>query len=122
MPEMAVGIYDWAVIVDHLERAAGLVGQGREPETDWKWDRLVAAIQHSRANARGCVSHHRAAGIQSAHEAYAAAFRARVHDYIHAGDCYQINLAQRFAAPAVGDPWLAYQALRIINPAPYSAF
>ena len=45
-----------------------------------------------------------------------------MRDYIYAGDCYQINLAQRFAAPAAGDPWLAYQALRIINPAPYSAY
>ena len=57
----------------------------------------------------------------TARATYAAAFR-RVRDYIHAGDCYQINLAQRFAAPAVGDPWLAYQALRVINPAPYAAF
>ncbi|MEO7726326.1 MAG: aminodeoxychorismate synthase component I, partial [Burkholderiales bacterium] len=46
----------------------------------------------------------------------------RVLDYIQAGDCYQINLAQRFAAPATGDPWLAYQALRVINPAPYAAY
>ena len=42
MPEMAIGIYDWAVVVDHLERRSWLVGQGRDPETDWKWDRLVA--------------------------------------------------------------------------------
>jgi para-aminobenzoate synthetase component 1 len=45
-----------------------------------------------------------------------------VIDFIQAGDCYQINLAQRFSAPAAGDPWLAYQALRIVNPAPYSAY
>jgi para-aminobenzoate synthetase component 1 len=54
-------------------------------------------------------------------EQYAAAFR-RVLDYIRAGDCYQINLAQRFAAPATGDPWLAYQALRVLNPAPFAAY
>ena len=29
MPEMAVGIYDWAVMVDHLERRSWLVAQGR---------------------------------------------------------------------------------------------
>ena len=122
MPEMAVGIYDWAVIVDHLERRSWLVGQGRDPETDWKWNRLVARFGAA-AVERARVPFRITAPLASnlSYEAYAAAFR-RVHDYIHAGDCYQINLAQRFAAPAAGDPWLAYQALRIINPAPYSAF
>ena len=122
MPEMAIGIYDWAVVVDHLECRCWLVGQGRDPETDWKWDRLVArfsAAAVERARVRFRITAPLVYNLS--HDAYAAAFR-RVHDYIHAGDCYQINLAQRFAAPAAGDPWLAYQALRIINPAPYSAF
>ena len=122
MPEMAIGIYDWAVVVDHLERRSWLVGQGRDSETDWKWDALVARFSAATVE-RARVPFRITAPLVSnlSHEAYAAAFR-RVHDYIHAGDCYQINLAQRFAAPAAGDPWLAYQALRIINPAPYSAF
>lgn len=122
MPEMAVGIYDWAVVVDHLERRSWLVGQGRDPETDWKWERLLArfsvpAVERARAPFR--ITAPLASNLPR--DAYAAAFR-RVHDYIRAGDCYQVNLAQCFAAPAIGDPWLAYQALRIINPAPYSAF
>ena len=29
LPEMAVGIYDWAVVVDHSERRTWLAGQGR---------------------------------------------------------------------------------------------
>ena len=122
MPEMAIGIYDWAVVVDHLERRAWLVGQGRDPETDWKWDRLVARFS-APATERARMPFRITAPLASnlSHDAYAAAFH-RVLDYIKAGDCYQINLAQRFSAPAAGDPWLAYQALRVINPAPYSAF
>ena len=53
--------------------------------------------------------------------AYTAAFK-RVQRYIRAGDCYQVNLAQRFAAPAKGDPWSAYCRLRELNPAPFSAY
>jgi para-aminobenzoate synthetase component 1 len=53
--------------------------------------------------------------------AYANAFE-RVQAYIRAGDCYQVNLAQRFAAPAVGNPWAAYCHLRELNPAPFSAY
>ena len=61
--------------------------------------------------------------IVSSHtrESYGRAFR-RIHQYIRDGDCYQVNLAQRFSASASGDPWLAYQALRVINPAPFSAY
>jgi para-aminobenzoate synthetase component 1 len=52
---------------------------------------------------------------------YARAFN-RVQDYIRAGDCYQVNLAQRFSAQAEGDPWAAYCALRDISPAPFAAY
>src|SRR3569833_685864 len=33
IPDMAVGIYDWAVIVDHAQRASWLVGNGRAGQT-----------------------------------------------------------------------------------------
>src|SRR5688500_10480783 len=122
IPEKAVGIYDWAVVVDHLERRAWLVGQGRDPETDIKWDGLVERFsapppEKTRASFRILSP----VASNLTHEAYARAFR-RIRGYIHDGDCYQVNLAQRFAAAAGGDPWLAYQRLRIINPAPYSAY
>jgi para-aminobenzoate synthetase component 1 len=122
MPEMAIGFYDWAVVVDHLARRAWLIGQGRDPDTDWKWDGLVARFSAAPAE-RARLPFRITASLASnlTRDGYASRFR-RVLDYIYAGDCYQINLAQRFAAPAAGDPWLAYQALRIINPAPYSAF
>ena len=122
MPEMAVGIYDWAVMVDHLERRSWLVAQGRCVDTHAKWRELVARFSAAPAE-RARVPFRITAPLVSSlsREKYAAAF-GRVLDYIYAGDCYQINLAQRFAAPAAGDPWLAYQALRIINPAPSSAY
>jgi len=47
---------------------------------------------------------------------------ARIQRYLREGDCYQVNLAQRFAAPTQGDPWLAYRELRVMNPAPFGAY
>ena len=122
IPDMAIGIYDWAVVVDHVERRTWLVGQGRDPETDLQWGALVArfsevAAERSRAPFR--VTSHVASNMTP--QRYVRAFR-RVHEYITNGDCYQVNLAQRFSATAEGDPWLAYQALRVINPAPFSAY
>jgi para-aminobenzoate synthetase component 1 len=54
-------------------------------------------------------------------DSYASAFAA-VQNYLRAGDCYQINLAQRFSAAATGDALGAYLTLRNLSPAPYSAF
>ena len=122
IPELAVGLYDWAVIADHRERRTWLVGQGRDPDTDIKWDRLVALFSAPpREKARAPFRIISPIASNLTHEAYARAFR-RIRNYIQDGDCYQVNLAQRFSAQAMGDPWLAYQRLRVINPAPFSAY
>ncbi len=122
IPDMVIGIYDWAVVVDHSERRAWLAGQGRDPDTDLKWNALVRLFTDTppeRRRAPFRVTSPVTSNLTPQH--YGRAFE-RVLDYISAGDCYQVNLAQRFSAEASGDPWLAYQRLRLINPAPYSAF
>lgn len=43
---------------------------------------------------------------------------ARIHEYLRNGDCYQINLAQRFKAKYKGDEWNAFLALLERNGAP----
>lgn len=122
IPDMAIGIYDWAVVVDHAARRSVLIGQGRDPETDIKWDRLVARFSAPPAE-RSRVPFRITSPVASnlTQAAYAAAFE-RIASYIRDGDCYQVNLAQRFMAHAAGDTWLAYQRLRAINPAPYAAY
>jgi para-aminobenzoate synthetase component 1 len=46
----------------------------------------------------------------------------KVRSYLLSGDCYQINLAQRFSALYQGDEFEAYLALKKANKAPFSAF
>ena len=52
---------------------------------------------------------------------YTQAFN-RIKQYLKDGDCYQVNLAQRFGARCEGDPWMAYQTLRELNAAPFSCY
>ena len=52
-------------------------------------------------------------------EAYADAVR-RVKGYVRDGDTFQANISQRLRAPAAVHPVTAYDALRRVNPAPYS--
>ncbi len=124
LPHMVVAIYDWAVVIDHQEKTAQLVSQQRYLQTA---DRLCAIRQ--RLSEVGEVApitdtDFRLAGAYTSNftaHGYRAAFE-RIQQYLQAGDCYQVNLAQRFSAPATGDAWPAYLALRASSPAPYSAF
>ncbi|ADD06346.1 aminodeoxychorismate synthase component 1 [Natrialba magadii ATCC 43099] len=52
-------------------------------------------------------------------EAFAERVR-RVKEYIRDGDTFQANISQRLVAPAAVHPVAAYDALRGVNPAPYS--
>jgi len=45
-----------------------------------------------------------------------------VKDYISAGDCYQVVIAQKFTKPTAADPLAIYRALRATNPSPYMFF
>jgi para-aminobenzoate synthetase component 1 len=98
------------------------VGQGRDPETDLRWGSLVARFSAPPAEKRRApLAITTPVASNMTREQYGRAF-ARIMDYIREGDCYQVNLAQRFSADATGDAWSAYQRLRVINPAPFSAY
>lgn len=121
VPDMAIGIYDWAVVVDHHKREANLVSQLRLPETSRRLPEILARLK----NPAGSIKNNfRVTGeivSNFSRPAYEVAFN-RIRDYLIAGDCYQVNLAQRFSAPASGNALDAYLKLREISPAPYSAF
>jgi len=52
--------------------------------------------------------------------AYAERVR-RVKEYVRAGDTFQANVSHRLTAPAAVHPVAAFDAVRSVNPAPYSA-
>jgi para-aminobenzoate synthetase component 1 len=122
LPEMAVGVYDWALVVDHERRQTWLVGQGRDPATRARWPTLVERFRAAGAPpSRDPFEAADAASSNMDRVLYTAAFK-RIKQYIRAGDCYQVNLAQRFSVKTRGALWLAYDRLRRINPAPYGAY
>ncbi len=52
-------------------------------------------------------------------QAYADRVR-RIKEYIREGDTFQVNVSHRLRAPAAAPPIDVYDALRRVNPAPYS--
>ena len=121
-PEMAVGLYDWAVVSDHRERRCRLVAQERDPQTARRWDGLLELLSAD-GPAPAAPDYRVLAPPRSnfTRAGYGRAFRA-VRDYLRAGDCYQVNLAQRWAAPSEGRLWTAYLRSRRDNPAPFSGY
>lgn len=121
LPEMAIGIYDAALVIDHESRRSVLVGRN-EPRARERWRSLRALLASPpRPRPRGTfrVTSRVVSNLDRA--GYGAAF-ARVLDYIGAGDCYQVNLAQRFSCTVEGDPWVCYRRLRELNPAAFGAY
>lgn len=122
MPEMAVGIYYWAYVVDHEKKTATLTGDHSDHRVRLRWDEIVDCLTAPKQAAYG-EEFKTTAGITSnmSQQQYLDKF-AKVKDYIRSGDCYQVNLAQRFSAQVQGDPWQGYLKMRAINPSPFSAF
>ncbi len=116
--EMAVGIYEWAVIVDHHRQKSYLVGNCDRQ----KWQDLIAQFSH--LPARQDYPAFKVVGEIKSNmdkDSYVHAFN-RIKHYLKEGDCYQVNLAQRFVADCEGDSWTAYQSLRKLNAAPFSCY
>lgn len=145
IPALAVGLYDVVVAFDHLSNSAWLISQGF-PERDSTTRREQAtarftqfrrllddsnfpssnlpdssripaselAPQYATAVAAGITSNFSADGYRRAVQ--------QAIDYIHAGDIFQVNLAQRLLHAAVSSPTDLYLRLRARNPAPFAGY
>jgi len=120
-PDMAIGLYDWAVVVDHHQRRSWLAGYGDNPHTLEAWRDLLQLFQTSSSRLPVNFSPRSPIVSNLDKAAYARAFD-RIKHYIVEGDCYQVNLSQRFNIEVSGSPWDAYLRLRSVNPAPFSGF
>ena len=114
-PDMAVGIYNWALIADHQQQTLTLVDH-QSDGARLRWLHSLpppAAAQPFRLTSRWRSN--------MTPESYRERFD-RIQAWLQAGDCYQVNLAQRFQASYEGDEWQAFQRLNASNRAPFSAF
>lgn len=118
-PDMAVGLYEWAVIVDHKLKAAFLVGQNIDTRWDWLTQQQSPSQQAERVHQKFGLTTPWQSNMTE--QSYANKFDS-VQEYLLSGDCYQINLAQRFNAQYQGSEWLAYEKLEQYNSAPFSGF
>ena len=116
-----VSLYEWALVQDHLRQRCTLVTLPGMATT--RRQELLETLREPPAS----TVHTAAFRLETPFAAdldysrYSEAFR-RIQHYIHAGDCYQVNLARRFSATFRGDPWRAYCTLRPLAGAPFAAY
>lgn len=142
VPDLVVGFYDWVIGFDHSSGRVWVISTGF-PETAPGARRRRAAARlrqvQRRLRRRRTRSAPRPApliprpspafsvpgrsGLWSSFDrvGYLAAVR-RAIEYIHGGDCFQVNLSQRLLARTTTAPAEVYRRLRERNPAPFAGF
>ena len=119
LPDARFGLYGWALINDHQRQTSQLLFHPTVDDAERQ--RLIGVFRRSTPHTPEAFSLKGPMQADLSAEEYRQAL-ARIQDYIQAGDCYQVNFAQRFRAECQGDPWIAYCALRAACPTPFSGF
>ncbi len=142
IPALAVGLYDWVLSFDHHAGRAWLISTGLPErsargratrglnrldqvrrwlerdiaEPPWRPQQAVPLHTPTRPvpDLDGVLSNFSRSDYLSVLH--------RAIEYIHAGDCFQVNIAQRLATPQHDAPQVIYQRLRERNPAPFAGY
>ena len=117
LPNMYFGIYDTLILIDHQAQQTYFVSQAQSAQAHFEqlFELAVKPVDFTPFDLTSDWQSN-----MSKHQ-YSEKF-ARVQEYLLSGDCYQINLAQRFSSIYQGDEWLAYTKLTEVNSAPFSSF
>ena len=133
LPDCQVGFYDSLVVFDHrLGKiwivSTGLAADGSRSETRAKrqleiWQaRLQSTAAGSTERASGPTQRGREKVVSNFSRTEFIEAVAQAQRYIRAGDIYQVNLAQRLAAPCRYSGWDLFQRLTSVSPAPFAAY
>ncbi|HEY8002169.1 MAG TPA: anthranilate synthase component I [Solirubrobacterales bacterium] len=148
LPDLALMVCELMLAFDHLKHEVTVLGyafcdrDGAAIET--AYDHALAVIDEARATLRGPVPPPRprpedagdgpAAPESFEPEGVEGPWRsnvsrehfeanvARIVEYTHAGDAFQVVPSQRFSAPATVEAFSIYRGLRTVNPSPYMYF
>jgi para-aminobenzoate synthetase component 1 len=120
IPELLLGFYPWAGVIDHLQKEAWLCFL---PECPAELQTQIVAILESTLSLFNGNKFKLINKLKSNINVNSYKFGiSAIQGYIANGDCYQVNYAQRFSARYEGHPWQAYQRLRETMPAPFGAY
>jgi len=134
LPDMALMLSDVLVAFDHLKHTTTVlanvdVDAGGE-DLDAAYASAIGLIAEVRERLAGPLPEPPAVPPGREEPAFESnlereafeAMVARIVEYVHAGDAFQVVPSQRWSAPCPVEPFSVYRGLRAVNPSPYMYF
>jgi anthranilate synthase component I len=132
LPDLALMVTDVLLAFDHLRHELTIMACAFADEDggiDAAYERAAEAIADVRRRLRGAVPAPEAPVIAEPprfdssmkREEFEASV-ARIVEYVHAGDAFQVVPSQRFSASTPVEAFSVYRGLRAVNPSPYMYF
>jgi anthranilate synthase component 1 len=133
LPDLALMLTDALVAFDHLKHTVTILANAyvEEEGVDAGYERALGVLAEVRERLAGPLPRTPAPPgpgrpqptfePNMPREAYEAMV-ARIIEYVHAGDAFQVVPSQRWTAEVAVDPFSIYRGLRAINPSPYMYF
>jgi anthranilate synthase component 1 len=131
LPDMALMLSDVLVVFDHLKHTITILVNvyAEDGEVQDAYADALATIEKARRLLAGPVpaveptpARARPAFASNMPREQFEAMVARIVEYVHAGDAFQVVPSQRWSADLDADPFSIYRGLRVVNPSPYMYF
>jgi anthranilate synthase component 1 len=129
LPDMALMLSDVLLAFDHLKHTVTILANASVDEPGGEEaarqriaevrERLAGPLPRPRAPAGERTEPHFEPNMTR--EQFEAMV-ARIVEYVHAGDAFQVVPSQRWSAPVPVEPFSVYRGLRAVNPSPYMYF
>ncbi|HXP99860.1 MAG TPA: chorismate-binding protein, partial [Solirubrobacteraceae bacterium] len=132
LPDMALMLTDAVVAFDHLEHTITILANAdldAEPDLERAREAAATTIAEVRASLAGPVPTVARSGEHTDRQAPSfesnmsrerfEAMVARIVEYVHAGDAFQVVPSQRWSAAVPVEAFSIYRGLRAVNPSPY---
>jgi anthranilate synthase component 1 len=128
LPDLALMLSDVLVAFDHLKHSVTILANAYLEEDD-AHERALERIAEVRARLAGPLPRptrrpelpEPTFESNMPREAFEAMV-ARIVEYVHAGDAFQVVPSQRWSAPSPVEAFSIYRGLRAVNPSPYMYF
>src|SRR5215208_4373871 len=128
LPDLALMLSDVLVAFDHLKHTVTILANAyrEEPDAEARARERIAEVRERLA---GALPRPEPRPVRPEpefepnmpREAFEAMV-ARIIEYVHAGDAFQVVPSQRWSAPVPVEPFSIYRGLRAVNPSPYMYF
>ena len=120
IPTALIGLYTWALVSDHQTRQSRLIFN---PAVNNQERKSIISLFQSGTTRKTDEPFTLGAKFTPTvtYNAYENAISS-IHDYIAAGDCYQVNFTQKFFTSYSGNPWRAYEILRNHCATPFGGY